>query len=356
MTTKRLLVPMDFSRGSALAIRYAAGLARVMRLPITIVHVVDVPSCFITDYAPDGVTFCTYHHRMVEGAKERLASTIGESPALRGIECDFVVRGGVPAQEIADLAKSGCFEMIVLATHGRTGFARMLIGSVAERIVRIAACPVLAVRASDEETPADARRFLIKDLFADELKLNRILYATDLSATSTAALPQAIAMAERFRCKLDVLTVIDDPATYPAVEWEYLPFLSYDEFFRQSEERAKTSMRASVEKHAADAKWITYVVRRGNPPREIAKLCAKGEYDLVVMGTHGRSGITRAAIGSVTEKVLRSISCPLLTVRATARDERETPHTGELASAALGRQGCEVESGDAKRAGSRSAR
>lgn len=141
MKIHRILCPVDFSEFNEAANQYASMLAKSTGAKITYLH----------SYLPDA----TYGAPELFDSKQqerRLLKDMEEaySPTVAGVEADHVVEFGSPSQQIVDFAKDNKFDMIVLGTHGRTGLRRVLMGSVAEAVVRMADCPVLAVKSESK--------------------------------------------------------------------------------------------------------------------------------------------------------------------------------------------------------------
>ncbi len=156
---KRILVPIDFSDCSLKALRYAVPLARQHEASITLLHVVNVP----TYYAVDGGGFnygafqpdYTALEAELRALGEKRLSAMAAEEAAQHVPTDSVVRTGPPATEIVELAKSIPADVIVISTHGRTGLSHVVLGSVAEHVIRHAPCPVLVVREHEHEFVAD---------------------------------------------------------------------------------------------------------------------------------------------------------------------------------------------------------
>jgi nucleotide-binding universal stress UspA family protein len=144
-----ILVPMDFSPHAERAFRYATTLAQRFGATLGLLHVVEDP--FITGawssevYVPNVAELL---EGLIANAEQQLAS-LGQSAAALGLNADAAVISGRPAHAIVEHAKEGGFDLIVMGTHGRTGLSHVVMGSVAERVVRKAPCPVLTVHAGD---------------------------------------------------------------------------------------------------------------------------------------------------------------------------------------------------------------
>jgi universal stress protein A len=142
---RRILAPTDFSDSSTPAVRYAAELAQKFDAELTLLHVVQDLTLVVPDVMmPTPITTPALAD-MVEGARAGLATFI-DTLGLRGLTPRTEVRMGAPAAEIVSAAADLKADLLCIGTHGRTGLAHFLLGSVAERIVRHAPCPVLTVR------------------------------------------------------------------------------------------------------------------------------------------------------------------------------------------------------------------
>ena len=138
MQCKHLIVPTDFSPSSELALTAATGLARQFRAHLTLVHVVDLPEEF------SEVNAAAYL-RVMESTVQREMETRRKRVEEAAVPVDTIVVRGAAAQTIVDTARGKGVDLIVMGTHGRTGLQHILIGSVAERVVRLAPCPVMVV-------------------------------------------------------------------------------------------------------------------------------------------------------------------------------------------------------------------
>jgi universal stress protein A len=143
---KNILVPIDFSDCSKKALRYAVPLAKQHGATVTLLHVVRTPIYPGDEY----VDFAPIEADIRKGAEKELASlAIEEIPGT--VKETTVIRNGSPTLEIIDSAKALAADLIVISTHGRTGLKHVLLGSVAEHVVREAPCPVLVVREVERE-------------------------------------------------------------------------------------------------------------------------------------------------------------------------------------------------------------
>ena len=159
--------------------------------------------------------------------------------------------------------------------------------------------------------------------------MKKILVATDFSAGSLPALDQALEIARRFSARLLLVHVIHDPAEAPGF---YSAKKAGKKVFRNMEQAARQMMEEFADKHLKNLKKFDAQVVPGLPAAQILHLAAKEKVDLIVMGTHGRSGLARLMLGSVADKVIRSAPCPVLTVHAPEKEEKKKKNekkTGE---------------------------
>jgi universal stress protein A len=146
MAVKRILVPVDFSKDSLHALAYAGDLAKSFGAELRLLHVVD------QTYLANAPEFPVANPKLAKLLEEQWQAAqaqmtrIGADLAKKRQRVRILMKGGSPAQVIVDTARSSAADLIVMGTHGRTGLAHMLIGSVAERVVRTASCPVLTAR------------------------------------------------------------------------------------------------------------------------------------------------------------------------------------------------------------------
>lgn len=222
-----------------------------------------------------------------------------DSAAAGAVEIKHaVVRGVSAAPALNEYAAEQQIDMIVMGTHGRRGIRRVLLGSVAEEVVRHAPCPVLTVRAGRDRKPAEVRRILVP---------------MDFSQHSRSALLHASALAETFEAELLLLHVVHDrlhPAFYGVA------LQSVYDADPQVDEKALAQLEEEFARIGSAAPRAEYLVRAGVPASVILDVVDEKEVDLLVMGTHGLTGLERFFLGSVTEKVVRNAPCAVFTLKS----------------------------------------
>ncbi|GAB3670509.1 universal stress protein [Halopiger thermotolerans] len=278
-----ILVPVDGSECADVAVDYAADLARRYDATVYVATVIDVR---FVSAAPQYDNLRSEANALVDSVANRLEAS--------GVATTSVVRTSKPYQGVLMVAEEYGADLIVMGTHGRTGVDRYLLGSVTERVLRRSDVPVLTVRNHEEggvSCPYDD-----------------VLVPTDGSEGAAAAYEPAIDLASTYDATLHSLSVIETNA----LGLETAPKGS-DE---GPDEAARTALE-TVETNASEAS-VTDVVTEitfGSPYEEILAYVREHDVDLVVMGTHGRSGIPRYLLGSVAEKLVRTAPVPLMTVR-----------------------------------------
>lgn len=145
MTIQHILVPVDFSGYAEQALEYAIGLARKLSARLTLVHAISMVPIGVVD---GGSTLPYSYIQDLEAEVQRTMETYLQRVQQAGLEGTVLVLHGVPFQSIVDTARDHNVDLIVMGTHGRTGLAHMFLGSVAEKVVRLAPCPVLVTRGS----------------------------------------------------------------------------------------------------------------------------------------------------------------------------------------------------------------
>jgi len=307
----RILVPLDFSGFARQALACAVPLARKHQAKISLVHVVQPP--VVLDALPDGVSHLPVNTdintgNLVNMAKARLAALATQ--LLPGDLLDrTVVREGNPAYEVTAAAKALKADLIVLSTHGRSGLPRLLLGSTAERIVRHAPCSVLTVR-RQPGGPALRRWSQEKPVYPERLPWRRMLVPLDFSLTSLRALHVAVPLARQSDAQLFLLHVVE-PDPYPAgLEGEVL--VMPDSALPRN---AQTLLPRVARRFVPPSVPVTSLIDHGRAADVIVATAEEKGVDLIVLSTHGHTGLERMLMGSTAEQVVRHAKCPVFVVR-----------------------------------------
>jgi nucleotide-binding universal stress UspA family protein len=290
MSAKKILCPIDFSAGSQQAMRVAVRVAGELGAELVIVHAFYVPP---TAFTPEYMFPPTVLQQMSEDAERGLAEAARTATGLGAKQVSTKLLEGVPWLAINEMLEDPAFDLVVIGTHGRTALARVLLGSVTEKVVRHAPCSVLTVRPD-----ARVERF------------RHILCPVDFSACARVALDRAADLARAHDARLTLLHVIEIPVSYsgdPPVA-DLVPVLD-----KQAAELLDRWATETATKLPVPVNTRCRIGRAG--AETIAVLDDDHSIDLVVVGSHGRTGIKRALLGSVAEKVVRHAKCPVLVAR-----------------------------------------
>lgn len=302
MRIARVLCPTDLSEASAHAAEWAVAVAGRYKAATTALHVVS--PIFM---AAPGMGVPSYAEPIEESETDRLrkdvAAQFGGASTERG-PLDVVIDVGQPANRILERAASLPADLIVMGTHGTSGFEHLVLGSVTEKVLRKALCPVLTVPPRAQAT--------------SRLPFRRVLCAIDFSEASLAALQFAASLAQEAGAVLTLLHVLEWPWEEPPPPMiEELPFeqgFALAEFRRYSEETAQKRLESLI----SDSLRVSPApvrLRSGKPYVQILHVAAEEKTDLIVIGVHGRNPLDMALFGSTTNQVVRRATCPVLTLR-----------------------------------------
>jgi nucleotide-binding universal stress UspA family protein len=302
ISIRRILCPLDFSRFSRHALDQAVELAREFGAGITALHAAAVAP--VTDVVHVGAAIPLERARLPQAEREAILTQLreftyeveagGVSIAARLVERDTV-------DAIVDIAQTWPADLIVMGTHGRAGFERLLLGSVTEKVLRKAPCPVLTV----------PRRAVTAK---HGLTFSRILCAVDFSPASLRALDYAVGLAAAEGPGVTVLNVIELFAEGGGLREELV--LDTPDFRAGLMRSARERLHAAVGDERREAAPIAEAVTMGKAYREILRIAADERADLIVLGVQGRTAADLLLFGSTTQHVVRQAECPVLTIRA----------------------------------------
>jgi nucleotide-binding universal stress UspA family protein len=220
----------------------------------------------------------------------------------RGFTLKMDARAGTPAAGILHEAEALGANLVVIGTHGHSGFERWILGSVTEKVLRKAGCPVLTIPPPVGDAPPDPLAML-----------KRILCAIDFSDASMKALEYALTLAREADAELLMMHVIEGLPDPP--DWQQPPGPAVVEYLRLSEETALARLGAALPGDAQTWCRPHTIVTIGKPYHEILRVARERDAHLIVMGVHGRALVDRLFFGSATNHVVRAAPCPVLTVR-----------------------------------------
>jgi nucleotide-binding universal stress UspA family protein len=287
----RILCPIDFSEFSVKAYDYAQSLAWRYRATLLLEHVTESLTPMYPYYAFPNA-YVEISQELRTHAEQQLQE-FAKTHTRHGVQAECSVHEGAAANVILDLAEVQAVSLIVMGTHGLRGIDRVLLGSVADKILRKAHCPVLAVRkpAHDLVTQAGV---------LDVIPPQRILCCTDFSDQSEQSVEYAVSLATEYGGELTFLHVLEDLAGSADIENEIAKAM------QSLEKRISPETRRNCK--------VKTLVRIGNPYQQILELAVESQTDLIVMGVRGRNALDVAVFGSTTYRVVQLGPCPVLVV------------------------------------------
>jgi nucleotide-binding universal stress UspA family protein len=304
---ERMLVPLDGSELAEVVLPYAKELAGRLDIELILLHVFD-------PHSSESQFMCqAYIERAAEIAKTRsreVQTKTGVTPEGKPVEARGEVVTGHPAEEIIRYASEKNIDLILIATHGRTGVRRWVLGSVADKVLRASEVPIWLVRAGIPE-----------EIVHDEWHKRTMLVPLDGSKLAESVLPHVEALTKQRGAELVqviLLRVTEEPfitADYPEASMN----LTWEEHVKRIKGHFKQETERyleGVQKRLVEAGLkVRAEVLMGKPADEIINYAHNNHPNLVVMATHGYSGLSRWAYGSVADKVLHGVSSPILMVR-----------------------------------------
>ncbi len=313
MKIARIFTPTDFSAAAEVACRLAAQLANHFKAELVLFHAISGMDLLEEMGRARGKT----QGEVLDDLGDRLGGWFeAVVPArLRGsllVQIKAVV--GEPAPVIVRAAKRSGADLILMATHGRTGLAHLFMGSVAETVLRSVPVPVLALRPGHGDRPLT--------------EVHRVLWATDLSPVSEGAWRYALTLADVSGAELVLFHVVP-PAEMPWLDEQPVPTPG------TWLEQYLAPLDHKLERRQQAAEALGLRARRkvivGDPAEVIVAQAQAEEVDLIVVGTRGRTGLPHVLMGSVAEAVIRKAPCPVLAVQV--KKDGEAKEHDEVAAA-----------------------
>lgn len=330
---RQIIVPLDQSHVAECAVPYARALARRMNAPIRLMSAVESTGSLPDPPAEDDlppikespgwsserqhsgsmpIGFNPGARQLSEDEFNAITSELSEAEqylsyvgdSITETTVEKVVVYGDPVEQIVGAGRSDSDSpesrpVIVIASHGRSGLGRLLLGSVALKVAERATCPVFVVRALRSPVPASS-----------DISLNKVLVALDGSSFSEAVIDPLRHMLGHDGVSLHLIRVVDpdrNPVTGDPAE--------KDEEGRTTRETAERYLSAMADRLRAHGYRVSWDVVEGNPAQRLNSVADDIQADVIALATHGYSGLKRLAIGSVAEEVLNRSTRPLILVR-----------------------------------------
>ncbi len=296
---RRILCPTDYSDPSNGALHLAGALAEEFRSLLYVAHVLDQPTtAHMVELAPGPIHDVEEREAAVAGyTREQVDGVLGG----RELTWEPLVATGRVTDELERMVQEHEVDLTVIATHGRSGLKRLLLGSVTTRLIQQLSCPMLVVRSTAQEL-ADA----------GGMRLRRILVGCDFSHDSLLALQYGLGLAQEFEAQLELAHVIE-PATYDGMI--YGRGVDTPGFTPVETDQLKQRLHEQVPEEARSWCTVRAHLLAGLAHDELAKHAAMHDTDLIVVGARGRGRMESFLVGSTTIRLVRTTPCPVLAVR-----------------------------------------
>lgn len=294
---RRILVPVDFSSCAREALRYALALAETHDAAVYVLHVYTLDEYFAYDPAVDSPRAAVQQQLLQENracAQHLLQRLVDELEGHTSIAEVKLTESMAIAPAIISYARQYAADWIVMGTHGWRGIRHLVLGSVAEEVVRDASCPVLLIREEEGSSPT--------------LSLQRILVPTDFSEASEVAIALGARIARAYASQLDLLHIIE-PLPFSGA---LTGFMTVHDMVPKISDRSQAKLKLLRASLVDDDVPTRLHMMEGYPATRIHEAAEALSADLIVMTTRGLSAWQRLFIGSVVARVVRTTACPVL--------------------------------------------
>lgn len=285
----------DFSKLAEEVVAYGIALSKEFNAKLVVCHVVDFPTVSMYGEAVSGPI--EHQNRFMEYARSEISRLIGDA----AIDSQAIVTLGNTTEEISRLVVEFNADLVITATHGRSGLKRFFLGSVTERLMRTLACPLLVLRGSEEGKEPTLQKFPFK----------KILVGCDFSPDSDLAFKNSLSMAQEFESELHMVHVVE-PSGYK--DLFKMPAESGDKFKQDLFDMIKGRLTSMVPVEALN--WLSLHTHLlvGKPYEEIIRYAEINDIDLIALGIRGHGMVEDLLVGSTTDRVIRRAPCPVLSI------------------------------------------
>jgi len=295
---EKILVALDGSQLSEQILPYSRLLADKLKLAVELIHVIN-PDLATPTSAAGQARYQDVLAAENEKGLVYLEKIAGSFALASKIQCS--VAPGNPAEVIVDKAAADRQTLIAMTTHGRSGINRWLIGSVADKVLHAAANPLLLVRAGETAAVQGTAAW------------QRMIVPLDGSPLAERVIPHAAELARPLGLEVVLMRVFGVPT--PVFAEDYGPYV--EELWTQLEDEAQKYLTEKKQQLLAQGLTnVVTIVTAGFPAEKIIDAARERKDALVAMCTHGRSGVNRFVMGSVTDRVVRHSGDPVLIIRA----------------------------------------
>ena len=290
---ENILSTTDFSDFSNYTIPYGIAMAEEFGAKLYVCHIIEMHTAGL--YAEASLDPLAFQKQQMNFLKEQCDQSIGH----HAIEWEPLVSIGYPPDEIARMVEEHQVDLVISATHGRSGIKRLILGSVTERLMRTLPCPLLVVISGEEDLETAAGK---------EFRLKRIMVGCDFSPDSSLAFQYALSFAQEFQSDLHLVHVVE-PSVYDNAQ----------RMVRQRKGSSGTQLRDLLKTQLSDMipeesrNWCMPVITilEGRPYEELVRYATLQNIDMIFLGIRGRGLIETYLVGSTTDRVVRHSPCPV---------------------------------------------
>ena len=298
-TLDRILCATDLSDVSKNVVQYGIDMAKKLNAKLYICHVIDLPT--ISVYGEAVFDPIAHQQHFIDFAAKEIENLVGDAD----VDWEPIISIGQATDEIVRHATEQNIELVVVATHGRSGIRRFLLGSVTERLIKIVPSPLLVLRMAER----------MQDGFRQDFPFRNILVAYDFSKDSEEAFRTGLSFAQEFQSGLHVVHVVEPSAYNDFLKSnessEPLPANIYDPL--------KERLLEAVPAEAANWCDVQAHILVGKPYAKLIEFAQQNNVDLIVLGVRGHGKVENRLVGSTTDRVIRRAFCPVLSVLPPTR-------------------------------------
>ena len=288
--SQTILCAIDFSEFTDLILAFGTALAKTCPARLALVHVtVDVNT--LLKHHETNLDVNRLQQTNLREASQELEALAKDLP----VACEIIVSQGDPADAMNKLARDKQADLVISATHGRSGFKRLLLGSVTEKLLKTLPCPLLVLPAHDHGSASPD---------ASHRDIAKILVGCDFSADSNLAVERALDLARAFQAELHLAHVIK-PALYQDKR----------EAVEDLRSRLGSQLDTMVPDTRRDLGRIESILLEGEPSTQLIHAAEERGIDMIVLGIHGHTLLEKLLVGSTTDRIIRQANLPVLAVR-----------------------------------------
>ncbi len=319
---KKIMCTIDFSDFTDESFGYSVALCKEFNAALFLVHIVTLEDNYLGNGIMD-FDHQEFQEIFIMNAKEHL----GEMVKKLTIDHEIVVSVGSPSDEICRIAMEKEIDLVITATHGKSGIKKLLLGSITEKLIKSIKCPLLVLDTNNHDSTS------LNDY---EMKLQKIMVACDFSPDSKLAFDYGLSLAQEFQAEIYLSHVIK-PTEYielkasdyinvvPAnfAHWHNTDYFEMQKKVTEENRKKIKALRKRLERQLyymlpEDCKnWCTphTDVLTGEPYEELVKYAKEQKVDMIVLGIRGHTLWENLLVGSTTDRVIRHAPCPVLAVR-----------------------------------------